>query len=103
DNNRLNPEGTGWVVRAFFNLTDDSDSLLLLRRDRFDPSTELRIPLPAGSRVIVDTQRFWHAVWHRGAAPRQSLGTSWESGAAGAATASIRRPRCGPRCPPARA
>ncbi|MFM8352649.1 MAG: hypothetical protein ACKN9D_16485, partial [Actinomycetales bacterium] len=23
DNNRLNPEGTGWIVRAFFNLTDD--------------------------------------------------------------------------------
>ncbi|WP_214467884.1 hypothetical protein [Microbacterium flavescens] len=82
DNNRLNPEGTGWVVRAFFNLTDDSDSLLLLRRDRFDPSTELRIPLPAGSRVIVDTQRFWHAVWHRGDAPRYSLITSWESGPA---------------------
>ena len=23
DNNRLNPDGTGWVVRGFFNLTDD--------------------------------------------------------------------------------
>ena len=80
DNNRLNPEGTGWVVRGFFNLTDDPDSLLLLRRDRFDPSTEIRLPLPAGARVIVDTQRFWHAVWHRGDAPRYSLITSWESG-----------------------
>ena len=80
DNNRLNPEGTGWIVRAFFNLTDDPYSLLLLRRDRFDPSTELRIPLPAGARVIVDTQRFWHAVWHRGDSPRYGLITSWESG-----------------------
>ena len=80
DNNRLNPEGTGWVVRAFFNLTDDPDSLLLLRRDRFDPSTELRIPLPAGARVIVDTQHFWHAVWHRGDSPRYGLIVSWESG-----------------------
>ena len=80
DNNRLNPEGTGWVVRGFFNLTDDPDSLLILRRDRFDPSTELRLPLPAGSRIVVDTQRFWHAVWHRGDAPRYSLITSWESG-----------------------
>jgi hypothetical protein len=80
DNNRLNPPGTGWVVRGFFNLTDDPDSLLLLRRDRFDPSTEIRLPLAAGSRIIVDTQRFWHAVWHRGDAPRYSLITSWESG-----------------------
>lgn len=80
DNNRLNPEGTGWVVRGYYNLTDDADSLLLLREDRFDPSSEVRIPLPAGSRVIIDTQRFWHAVWHRGDAPRYALITSWESG-----------------------
>ncbi|WP_127473870.1 hypothetical protein [Microbacterium sulfonylureivorans] len=80
DNNRLNPEGTGWVVRGFFNLTDDPDSLLILRRDRFDPSTELRLPLPAGTQIVVDTQRFWHAVWHRGDAPRYCLITSWESG-----------------------
>lgn len=80
DNNRLNPEGTGWVVRGYFNLTDDPDSLLLLREDRLDPTTEVRLPLPAGSRVIIDTQRFWHAVWHRGDAPRYALITSWESG-----------------------
>lgn len=80
DNNRMNEEGDGWVVRAWFNLTDDPDSLLILREDRFDPSTEVRLPLPAGSRIIVDTQRFWHAVWHRGAAPRYSLITSWTSG-----------------------
>ena len=80
DNNRLNPDGTGWVVRGFFNLTDDPDSLLILREDRFDPTTEVRLPLPAGSRIIVDTQRFWHAVWHRGPAPRYALITSWTSG-----------------------
>ena len=80
DNNRLNPEGTGWVVRSWLNLTDDADSLLILRSDRFDPATEIRLPLPAGSRIIVDTQRFWHAVWHRGPAPRYSLITSWASG-----------------------
>ena len=80
DNNRLNDEGTGWVVRSWLNLTDDSDSLLILRSDRFDPSTEIRLPLPAGSHIIVDTQRFWHAVWHRGTAPRYSLITSWTSG-----------------------
>src|SRR5690606_18591400 len=80
DNNRLNEDGTGWVVRGFFNLTDDPDSLLILREDRFDPATEVRLPLPAGSQIIVDTQRFWHAVWHNGDAPRYSLITSWTSG-----------------------
>jgi hypothetical protein len=82
DNNRLNPDGGGWVVRGILNLTDDAGSVLVLREDRFDPATETRIPLPAGTRVIVDTQRLWHAVWHRGATPRYCLITSWESGAA---------------------
>ncbi|WP_165063361.1 hypothetical protein [Marisediminicola senii] len=82
DNNRLNPDGSGWIVRAFFNLSDDPDSFMTLREDRFDPSTEIRIPLPAGSQIIVDTQRFWHAVWHKGPEPRYSLITSWESGPA---------------------
>lgn len=80
DNNRLNEEGTGWVVRSYVNLTDDPDSLLILREDRFDPATEIRLPLPAGTRMIIDTQRFWHAVWHRGDAPRYSLITSLTSG-----------------------
>jgi hypothetical protein len=80
DNNRLNPDGTGWIVRGFFNLTDNPDSMMILREDRFDPSTEIRIPLPAGAQIIVDTQRFWHAVWHQGTEPRYCLITSWESG-----------------------
>jgi hypothetical protein len=80
DNNRLNPDGTGWIVRSFFNLSDDKDSYLILREDRFDPDTEVRIALPAGTQVIVDTQRLWHAVWHQGAEPRYCLITSWESG-----------------------
>ncbi len=80
DNNRLNPDGTGWIVRGFFNLSDDPDSVLILREDRFNPDTEIRIPLAAGTQAIVDTQRFWHAVWHRGPEPRYCLITSWESG-----------------------
>ena len=68
DNNRLNPEGTGWIVRGFFNLTDDPDSCMVLREDKDDPSTESRIPLPAGAQLIVDTQRLYHAVYHPGAA-----------------------------------
>jgi len=80
DNNRLNEDGTGWVVRAYVELTDDPDSLLILREDRFDPATEIRIGLPVGARIVIDTQRFWHAVWHPGDTPRYSLITSLTSG-----------------------
>jgi hypothetical protein len=80
DNNRLNPEGTGWIVRAFFNLTDNPDSMMILREDRDDPSTETRIPLPAGAQAVIDTQRLWHAVWHPGPQPRYCLITSYTSG-----------------------
>jgi hypothetical protein len=82
DNNRLNPDGAGWIVRGFFNLTDDADSVIILREERFNPNTEVRIALPAGAQVIIDTQRFWHATWHPGPQPRYSLITSWESGPA---------------------
>lgn len=81
DNNRLNPEGTGWIVRAFFNLTDDPDAVMVLREDRDDPSTETRVPLPVGTQAIIDTQRLWHAVWHPNTSrPRYCLITSYESG-----------------------
>jgi hypothetical protein len=80
DNNRLNPEGTGWIVRAFFNLTDNPDSVMVLREDKDDPATETRIPLPAGAQVVIDTQRLYHAVWHPGDEPRYCLITSYESG-----------------------
>ncbi|MCU1505271.1 MAG: hypothetical protein JWP05_240 [Microbacteriaceae bacterium] len=82
DNNRLNPDGTGWIVRGFFNLSDDEESFMTLREDRFNPANEIRIALPAGAQIIVDTQRFWHAVWHKGPEPRYCLITSWESGPA---------------------
>lgn len=80
DNNRLNPEGTGWIVRAFCNLTDNGDSVMILREDLADPATETRIPLPAGAQVVIDTQRLYHAVWHSGDEPRYCLITSYESG-----------------------
>lgn len=93
DNNRLNTEGTGWVVRGFFNLTDNPDSYMILREDRDDPSTESRIPLPAGAQVIIDTQRLWHAVWHPGPEVRYCLITSWESGPELGAYIAARNPR----------
>ena len=82
DNNRLNPNGSGRIVRAFFNLSDDPESFLILREDRFDPTTEIRIPLAAGAQIVVDTQRLWHAVWHQGPDARYCLISSWESGPA---------------------
>ncbi len=80
DNNRLNPEGEGWVVRCFMQLTDNPDSYMILREDINDPSTETRIALPAGAQLIVDSERMWHSVWHQGVDPRYCLITSYESG-----------------------
>jgi hypothetical protein len=81
DNNRLNPDGEGWVVRAWLQLTDNPDSYMIVREDKDDPSTESRIPLPAGAQFVVDSQRLWHAVWHPGPEPRYALIVSFESGA----------------------
>ncbi len=80
DNNRLNPEQEGWVVRAWLQLTDNPNSYMVVREDRDDPSTESHIPLPRGARFVVDTERLWHAVYHPGPEPRYALIVSWESG-----------------------
>lgn len=82
DNNRCNPDGEGWVVRAWLNLTDNPDSYMILREDRDDPGTEHRIPLPRGAQFVVDTERLWHAAVHVGDAPRYAMITSFESGPA---------------------
>lgn len=86
DNNRFNPEGSGWVVRSWLELTDFPDSYMLLMDTGPDglpdPATERRVPLHRGSRFIVDTQRLWHVVVHLGNAPRYALITSLESGPA---------------------
>jgi hypothetical protein len=80
DNNRLNPDGEGWVVRAWINLTDDPDSFMVLREEKDDPSSERHIPLPRNAQFVVDTERLWHAVYHPGPAPRYAMITSFESG-----------------------
>lgn len=85
DNNRLTAEGTGWVVRAWLQLTDHPDSYMIVREDRDDPSTESRIPLPQGAQFVVDSERLWHAVWHDRESytePRYALIVSFESGPA---------------------
>lgn len=83
DNNRFNPDGEGWVVRTWVELTDNPDSYMLLMdldEDRLPiAETERRVPLPRGSRFVVDTQRLWHVVVHNGNSPRYALITSIES------------------------
>ena len=80
DNNRLNSDKEGWVVRSWLNLTDDPDSYMIVREDKDDPSTESHIPLPKFTQFVVDTERLWHAVYHPGSEPRYALITSFESG-----------------------
>jgi len=86
DNNRFNPENEGWIVRSWIELTDNPDSYMLLMDNDADglpdPATERRVPLPKGSRFVVDTQRLWHVVVHNHDHPRYALITSFESGPA---------------------
>lgn len=79
DNNRLNPDGEGWVVRAWLQLTDDAESSMILREDKDDPSTETRIAMPANRQIVIDSERLWHAAWHPGPDPRYALIVSFES------------------------
>jgi hypothetical protein len=80
DNNRLNPDGSGWVVRSWLELDDaPGQSVFILREDRDDPATETRLRLHPGMQVVIDTERLWHVVWHPGPRPRYALITSWES------------------------
>jgi hypothetical protein len=82
DNNRLNPDGEGWVVRAWLQLSDDPDSYMILREDKNDPSTESRVSMPRNRQLVIDSQRLWHAAWHPGPKPRYALIVSFESGEA---------------------
>ena len=83
DNNRFNPDGEGWVVRSWLELTDNPDSFMVLMEQGADglpdPSTEVRLPLHRGARFVLDTQRLWHVVCHVGDAPRYALISSFES------------------------
>ena len=80
DNNRLNPDGAGWVVRSWLELADTpGQTVFILREKKDDPATETRIRLHPGMQVVIDTERLWHVVWHPGPQPRYSLITSWES------------------------
>jgi hypothetical protein len=79
DNNRLNPESNGWVVRLWLELTDDPHSSLVLRRHEFDKEGEVRVPLPRGTQVLVDSEALFHGGYHGGSRTRYALITSLES------------------------
>lgn len=82
DNNRLNPDGTGWVVRSWLELDDvPGQTMFILREDKADPDSETRIRLHPGMQLVIDSQRLYHVVWHPGPRPRYALITSWESDA----------------------
>ena len=79
DNNRLNPETNGWVVRMWLELTDDPESCLILREHQFDSRNEVRIPLPKYAQAVVDSEYLFHGGYHKGPHTRYGLITSFES------------------------
>lgn len=80
DNNRLNADGTGWIVRSWMELDNAAgQSTFILREDKDDPATETRIRLHPGMQLLIDTERLYHVVWHPGPRPRYALITSWET------------------------
>jgi len=80
DNNRLNPDGEGWVVRAWLELNAPAGSTFILREDRDDAATESTIALHPGRQLVIDTERLYHVVHNPGPGPRYALITSFESG-----------------------
>lgn len=79
DNNRLNPETNGWIVRIWLQLTDDPQSYLVLRENPFKKNSEVRIPLPKYSQIVLDSEAIFHAGYHAGPGTRYALITSVES------------------------
>jgi hypothetical protein len=80
DNNRLNPDGEGWVVRAWLELNAPPGPTFILREDRDDAATESRIELHPRRQIVIDTERLYHVVHNPGPGPRYALISSFESG-----------------------
>lgn len=79
DNNRLNPKKSGWVVRIWLELTDDSTSYMVLRKNDLNRSEEVRLPLPKYTQMVVDSEYLFHGVHHGGKSTRYGLIVSGES------------------------
>jgi hypothetical protein len=86
DNNRFNPDGTGWVVRQWIELTDNPGAFMVLMEQGADglpdQRTEVHVPMHRGARYIVDTQRLWHVACNPSDTTRYALISSFESGPA---------------------
>src|SRR6185436_5269373 len=56
DNNRFNPEGDGWVVRQWIELTDNPGAFMILMEQGDDglpdQSTEVHVPMHLGARYL---------------------------------------------------
>ena len=79
DNNRINPVGSGWVVRTWLELTETPGAAMILRSKKEDVDSEIQIPLHKGMRFVVDSERMYHVVMNPTDKPRYSLITSIES------------------------
>jgi hypothetical protein len=83
DNNRFNSEDSGYIIRFWIELTDNPESYMLLYSNGVDqipdPKTEKRIYLKAGTRYVIDSQKLWHVVVHKGTSPRYAMIISMES------------------------
>jgi hypothetical protein len=79
NNNLVNPDTNGWIVRVWHEFTDDSTSRLLVRSEHFNRKTEYQIPLPAGQQAVVDSERLWHGGAHSGTHTRYALIASFAS------------------------
>ncbi len=82
DNNRLNPEAEGWVVRLWLELTDNPDSRMILREDEFDGANEFQVPLPRYTQILMDSEYLFHSVHHAHGHVRYGVIVSLESGPA---------------------
>src|SRR2546430_7273514 len=82
DNNRLNPEGEGWVVRTWLELTDNPGSYMIVRDEYADPASETLIALRKGAQYVVCSERLYHAVSHEGPHIRYAVIASFECGPA---------------------
>lgn len=82
DNNRGNPESSGWIVRVWMELTDDPASVLVVRPAEFDRKGETRIPLPRYQQVVLDSEALYHGGYHAGPQKRYAVIVSVESGPA---------------------
>jgi hypothetical protein len=79
NNNLVNPDSNGWIVRVWHEFTNDATSRLLVRSSRFNRKTEYQIPLPAGQQAVVDSERLWHGGAHSGTHTRYALIASFAS------------------------